>query len=102
MTWHYHRRDMASLRAQYNAYGIGLGAYYASILRRDPRRILPITRLLPQAAHAIAHKRTLEPSSDVVSVSTAIQRSAILKGVGAYGKSRRLVAAADRRVSHHD
>jgi O-antigen biosynthesis protein len=97
--WHYHRRDMASLHAQYHAYGIGLGAYYASILNRDPRRILPIARLLPRAALAIAHTRTPEPSSDITSVSTAVQRSAIIKGVGAYRRSKRLVATANRRVS---
>nr|WP_296069312.1 glycosyltransferase family A protein [uncultured Actinoplanes sp.] len=46
---HYHRRTWEGLHAVMHGYGVGLTAYYASLLLADPRRLLPLARLLPTA-----------------------------------------------------
>jgi len=49
LVWHTHRRDMEGLRKVMRGYGIGLTAYYTSLLMEDPRRIAPMFRLMPTA-----------------------------------------------------
>ncbi|MDQ4051211.1 MAG: glycosyltransferase [Actinomycetota bacterium] len=51
ITWHFHRTDEASLADQLRGYSLGLGAYYAALLARDPARIRPLTRAAFQACH---------------------------------------------------
>jgi len=55
VTWHYHRSDDDALVDQLTGYGLGLGAYYAALLTRDPRRIIALLRLLPRALHDLSH-----------------------------------------------
>ncbi len=49
ITWHQHRREMASLRTQFFGYSAGLSAFYASVVRSRPLALLEIVRLLPHA-----------------------------------------------------
>ncbi len=49
ITWHVHRRRMDELRQQFYGYGAGLSAFYASIIRSDPRAMWGIARLVPHA-----------------------------------------------------
>ena len=49
LTRHYHRPDHAALAAQMRGYGVGLTAYYAALVRRDPRRLGALLRLAPRA-----------------------------------------------------
>src|SRR5664280_234671 len=44
LTWHYHRRDYVSLQRQFFGYGRGLSAFYACLLREDPRTVWPLMR----------------------------------------------------------
>jgi glycosyltransferase involved in cell wall biosynthesis len=49
LTRHYHRSDYDSLARQMAGYGIGLTAYYTSLLRHDWRLLIPLLRLAPKA-----------------------------------------------------
>jgi glycosyltransferase involved in cell wall biosynthesis len=47
ITWHTHRREMSALRQQFYGYSAGLSAFYASMIRSDPKIIFDILRLTP-------------------------------------------------------
>jgi hypothetical protein len=49
ITWHTHRREMAALHRQLYGYSAGLSAFYASMIRSEPRVALDILRLSPYA-----------------------------------------------------
>ena len=49
LTRHYHRPDYDALARQMTGYGVGLTAYYASLLRSDWRLAVPLLRLAPRA-----------------------------------------------------
>ncbi|MGH8891125.1 MAG: glycosyltransferase family 2 protein [Acidothermaceae bacterium] len=49
VTRHFHRPDYAGLTHQMRGYGIGLTAYYTSLLRSNWRLLGPLLRLAPQA-----------------------------------------------------
>src|SRR5262249_22064655 len=53
ITWHCPRSDEDALLRQLLGYGIGIGAYYAALVRRDPRRLLSLVRLAPRAARDV-------------------------------------------------
>jgi GT2 family glycosyltransferase len=46
---HRHHRDLAGLRRQLVGYGAGLTAAYTSLVRSDPRVLVPLLRLVPTA-----------------------------------------------------
>ncbi|HEY9263186.1 MAG TPA: glycosyltransferase, partial [Mycobacterium sp.] len=47
VVWHRHHREMAALQNQAYGYGVGLGAYLASVLLREPRTWAALLRRLP-------------------------------------------------------
>ncbi|NMO52872.1 glycosyltransferase [Actinoplanes sp. TBRC 11911] len=49
LVWHYHRATWQGLVDAMRGYGIGLTAYYTSLVLRDPRRLVPLARLAPAA-----------------------------------------------------
>lgn len=49
LTRHYHRPDYEALSRQMRGYGMGLTAYYLSLLRHDWKLALPLLRLAPRA-----------------------------------------------------
>ena len=53
ITRHYHRADMPSLERQMYGYGVGLTAFYASLLRRRPRLLGALLRSAPAALAAL-------------------------------------------------
>lgn len=57
LTWHYHRRDDAALTEQLDGYARGLGAFYAALVLRSPRRLGGLVRL----TWALARRRTPAP-----------------------------------------
>jgi GT2 family glycosyltransferase len=87
--WHYHRVTMPELAAQRHAYGVGLGAYYTSLLARDPRRLWPLLKLAPTALRAVAKAKPLGTDArTAASTSSAIDRRGILRGPSAYFRGR--------------
>jgi len=49
LVWHYHRATWEGLVDAMRGYGIGLTAYYTSLVLRDPRRLFALARLAPAA-----------------------------------------------------
>jgi hypothetical protein len=47
LVWHRHRRDVEALAKQAYGYGVGLGAYLASVLAQHPRMIAGAAARLP-------------------------------------------------------
>jgi GT2 family glycosyltransferase len=53
ITRHYHRPDMQSLERQMYGYGVGLTAFYASLLVRRPRLLGALLRVAPAAIQTL-------------------------------------------------
>lgn len=89
--WHFHRRSPEDLSIQRRNYGIGLGAFYASLVRRDRRRVWPLVRLAPKALAALAGRpRTAEDkNASTDHVSSVVTRRYIAQGPYAYLRGRR-------------
>ena len=49
VTSHFHRRDFAAFERQLHGYGVGLSAFYTSLILEQPSRLIPLARLLPSA-----------------------------------------------------
>ena len=49
LTRHFHRREYSALANQMRGYGVGLTAYYASLLSSDWRLVFVLLRLVPRA-----------------------------------------------------
>ena len=47
ITWHFHRRTMDELHRQFYGYSAGLSAFYASMIRTQPRTAWELVRLAP-------------------------------------------------------
>ncbi|MFG1928442.1 glycosyltransferase family 2 protein [Cryptosporangium sp. NPDC048952] len=60
---HVHRADLDGLRTQMAGYGAGLTAFYAALIRDDPRRLVRLLRLVPTAVKDLT-------SNDSVRVGT--------------------------------
>jgi glycosyltransferase involved in cell wall biosynthesis len=90
---HRHREDIEGLRRQLYGYGVGLTAFYASLLRERPALIGRLIVLAPQALRAI-----VAPSSDrnrtlTSSFPNEVLRAnlhGMLRGPFAYVRSRRV------------
>jgi GT2 family glycosyltransferase len=110
IVWHHHRREMEALARQAYGYGVGLGAYLASIGFRDPRRLLEMAVRLPSAsAYALAHTApeaiagadlasTLQGVPPWPRQLARLQRRGLLVGPADYLLSRRAHRRRERRV----
>jgi glycosyltransferase involved in cell wall biosynthesis len=98
LTRHFHRPDYAALARQMTGYGIGLTAYYSSLVRYDWKLMLPLARLVPTA-----FRDTFRPDGDrLASVPASFPRELLslknrgmIKGPIAYFQARRVA----RRLS---
>jgi len=57
VTWHFHRRTMDELRGQLFGYSAGLSAFYASMLRSDPRVLADMVKMVPQGFSDVLPKK---------------------------------------------
>ncbi|WP_084701568.1 glycosyltransferase family 2 protein [Cryptosporangium arvum] len=97
---HVHRADLDGLRTQMAGYGAGLTAFYAALLRDDPRRLVRLLALVPRAWKDLT-------SSDSVRVGTvrddfppelfAANRRGMLAGPWRYVRGR--IAPVPARVA---
>ncbi len=60
LTWHFHRRTEEELRLQMLGYGVGLTAYYMSLMVSRPQYVLQLIRLLPRACRALFARQSLQ------------------------------------------
>lgn len=95
LIWHYHRETLEELNAQRYAYGLGLGAYYTSLVARDPRRIWPLLKLAPTALRAITQPDPLGTDATNSRNSSAVDRGGLARGPSAYVRGR--IGAASSR-----
>lgn len=54
LTRHYHRRTVEELERQLHGYGVGLTAFYTSLLVERPHLLLPLARLAPRALRELS------------------------------------------------
>ena len=100
VVWHHHRRDLESVARQAYGYGVGFGAYLASVLLADPRSALNLARHLPSAARAFLSRTSADAVDEsplarsmVVSVPpwpneyVRAQRRGLLAGPSRYVRS---------------
>lgn len=89
---HHHRRDAAGLHRQISGYGVGLGAYLAAAVARDPK-IVPdmLRRAVPAARHLLAgdSAKNVAKSRSFPTALTRAERRGLVSGPLAYAQSRR-------------
>ena len=59
LTRHFHRRSLEELTLQMRGYGVGLTAFYTSLVLTRPRRIPDLVRLVPTAFRELLGKESL-------------------------------------------
>jgi glycosyltransferase involved in cell wall biosynthesis len=59
LTRHFHRRSIEELTLQMRGYGVGLTAFYTSLVLTRPRRIPELVRLVPTAFRDVLGKESL-------------------------------------------
>ncbi|HYB87565.1 MAG TPA: glycosyltransferase [Streptosporangiaceae bacterium] len=91
LVWHRHRRDAASLTDQAYGYGVGLGAYVASILADHPSVIGRAVRLAPAGLAYVLHQDSPR-NAGLAGIwprhLVRLERRGMLFGPLAYGVSR--------------
>jgi glycosyltransferase involved in cell wall biosynthesis len=97
VTHHYHRRSIEDLRYQMLGYGVGLTAFYTSLIVNRPRCIPKLIRLLPLAYRDLLNSQSLRSGdlpSDFPTELRKANRHGMAKGpllyLGARLKAARL------------
>jgi glycosyltransferase involved in cell wall biosynthesis len=94
ITWHYHRRELRDLHAQFRGYSAGLSAFFASMLLTAPAASTrELMRILPTA---IAHLRPGRGNRRIGALPADFPpdliragRAGFAEGAGAYLRERR-------------
>jgi GT2 family glycosyltransferase len=93
---HVHRADLDGLRTQMAGYGAGLTAFYAALLRDDPRRFVRLLALVPRALRDLTGKDSVRVSTvreDFPAELFAANRRGMLAGPWRYFRGRRALSA---------
>lgn len=91
VTRHFHRRSMDDLRVQMMAYGVGLTAFYMSLLFCRPQSLVDLVGLLPEIARDLLSKesqRNTDLPTDFPSELRRAKRTGALVGPIAYLRAR--------------
>jgi O-antigen biosynthesis protein len=97
---HHHYADREGLRRQLRGYGVGLTAYYAALLRRDPQVLGQLLRLIPAALRDLRGHSSLTTATmrDFPPSLRRQERIGMLAGPFAYVRSARAQARLGKRV----
>lgn len=91
VTFHYHRLDVDEFAAQLRGYGVGLTAFYSSVVASDPKRIGTLLSLLPRALRDLRSADSLRnrslPGDFPMSIMDENRRG-LLRGPIAYVRGR--------------
>jgi hypothetical protein len=90
LVWHHHRKEPGALAQQAFGYGVGLGAYLAAAVAREPRTVFSLLRRLPSGtAYALRDSRpdAADPAAWPVRLAR-LERYGLLCGPAAYARSR--------------
>ena len=63
IVWHHHHRDLEALKRQAYGYGVGFGAFLASVSLRQPREAISWLTRLPAGATEFVRKTTKPPET---------------------------------------
>ena len=88
---HRHRRDYAGLRSMAQGYGVGLGAYLASVVSSQPSVLLDIARKAPAVPSYLLRKdspKNRGKGAEYPRELNRIERLGMLRGPVAYVESR--------------
>lgn len=101
ITWHFHRRDMAGFERQLHGYGVGLAAFYLSMVVDHPLLVIDLLKLAPTAIGELMSPRGTRLNGITEDFPNELLRahhSGLLKGPGEYlaarWRSRRLAMHA--------
>ncbi len=102
ITRHRHRADLDGLRTQLYGYGVGLTAFYASLIREKPGLLFRLIALAPRALHAIVAPGSERNRTITNRFPSAVLRAnlqGMLRGPLIYVKSRRALHSRPTRQS---
>lgn len=96
---HHHYADLAGLSRQLRGYGTGLTAYYAALMRRDPKVLGTLVALIPTAFRDLRGRDSLTTATmrDFPPSLRREQRMGMLAGPFAYVRSARAQARLGKR-----
>jgi len=100
VTHHFHRRTAEELRRQMLGYGIGLSAFYTSLIWHHPRNILALIRLLPMAYRDLFSSQSLQSGdlpADFPAEFLSIKRRGMTVGPWSYVRAQFDVAGLHRK-----
>lgn len=101
---HHHRQDEGALRKLMTGHGRGLGAFYASMVLRDPASLLELARLVPRALRdqfSSRGERLSKLDVDFPPELLRANRLGIVQGPWFYARARREVKRLERSGAHH-
>jgi glycosyltransferase involved in cell wall biosynthesis len=98
---HHHYSDLDGLIRQLRGYGVGLTAYYAALIRRDPKVLGTLLALVPTALRDLRGNDSLTTATmrDFPPSIRREQRMGMLTGPFAYVRSARAQARVRRKGS---
>jgi glycosyltransferase involved in cell wall biosynthesis len=91
VTLHFHRESVEELKLQMYGYGVGLTAFYTSLIVKRPSRILQLFRLLPLVYRDLFSGESLRSGglpSDFPSELLRAKRRGMLRGATSYLATR--------------
>lgn len=92
LLFHHHRRDLETMAEHRFGYGVGLTAYYTSLIMDRPSRLIPLVRLLPLVYRDFFTKGSLRTGTLPAEFPPEIDkanRKGLLIGPLRYVKARR-------------
>jgi GT2 family glycosyltransferase len=100
LTHHFHRREYAAFERQMYGYGVGLTAYYMSMVLDNPSLLFPLAKLAPRALRDLRDPNGIRLGTIGPTFPTAVlrlHRRGLLKGPAVYVRAR--YQARRRRIS---
>jgi glycosyltransferase involved in cell wall biosynthesis len=101
VTRHFHRRTVEELRTQMLGYGVGLTAFYASLVLDRPRCLPALIRLLPTAYHDMVDQEGLQSSGlppDFPAELLRAKRRGMFVGPMSYLRARLAAGRSERKA----
>ena len=102
VTRHYHRRSLPELQAQMLGYGVGLTAFYASLVLKSPRLLPKLLALVPTAYRDMFGRDGLQSSglpSDFPAELLRTKRRGMFIGPVSYLRAKTEVARSERKAT---
>jgi glycosyltransferase involved in cell wall biosynthesis len=97
--WHVHRQTMPEVERQLNGYGSGLTAFYTRAVLRNPRHLVTLARLAPQALRDLRGHDSVRTATMRAGYPDSLQRASrrgMLAGPVRYLRSRQVQSRVSR------